>query len=78
MFLAATTGSTAMLYVFALAFLALCGYVYLLAQLRQREQVDGESLPKYQPQYVNQPSGPQSDGPSATERRYTFLVTLGL
>jgi hypothetical protein len=60
MFLAATTGSTAMLYVFALAFLALCGYVYLLAQLRQREQVDGESLPKYQPQYVNQPSGPQS------------------
>jgi hypothetical protein len=60
MFLAATTGSTAMLYVFALAVLALCGYVYLLAQLRQREQVDGESLPKYQPQYVNQPSGPQS------------------
>jgi len=41
MFLAATTGSTALLYVFALAFLALCGYVYLLAQLRQREQVGG-------------------------------------
>lgn len=37
LFLAATTSSTAMLYVFALAFLALCGYVYLLAQLRQRE-----------------------------------------
>ena len=37
LFLAATTSSTAMLYVFALAFLSLCGYVYLLAQLRQRE-----------------------------------------
>ncbi len=37
LFLSATTSSTAMLYVFALAFLALCGYVYLLAQLRQRE-----------------------------------------
>ncbi len=57
MFLAATTGSTALLYVFALSFLALCGYVYLLAQLRQREQVGGEALPRYQPQYVNQQSG---------------------
>src|SRR6056297_1133729 len=37
LFLAATTAATVMLYVFALAFLALCGYVYLLAQLRQRE-----------------------------------------
>ena len=37
LFLAATTSSTVMLYVFALAFLALCGYVYLLAQLRQRD-----------------------------------------
>ncbi len=26
-----------MLYVFALSFLALCGYIYLLAQLRQRD-----------------------------------------
>jgi hypothetical protein len=64
MFLAATTGSTALLYVFALAFLALCGYVYLLAQLRQRERVDGESSPQYkaqyQPQYVNQHSGSAS------------------
>ncbi|MDX2378575.1 MAG: hypothetical protein QNM02_02310 [Acidimicrobiia bacterium] len=39
MFLAATTSSTTMLYVFALSFLALCGYVYLLAQLRQRQGV---------------------------------------
>ena len=39
LFLAATTSSTVMLYLFALSFLALCGYVYLLAQLRQREQV---------------------------------------
>ncbi len=38
LFLAATTSSTVMLYVFALSFLALCGYVYLLAQLRQREE----------------------------------------
>jgi len=37
LFLAATTGSTVLLYVFALSFLTLCGYVYLLAQLRQRE-----------------------------------------
>ncbi|TFH17724.1 MAG: hypothetical protein E4H05_06060 [Acidimicrobiales bacterium] len=37
LFLSATTSSTVMLYVFALSFLALCGYVYLLAQIRQRE-----------------------------------------
>jgi hypothetical protein len=37
LFLAATTSSTVLLYVFALSFLALCGYVYLLAQLRRRE-----------------------------------------
>jgi hypothetical protein len=37
LFLAATTSSTVLLYVFVLAFLALCGYVYLLAQMRQRE-----------------------------------------
>jgi hypothetical protein len=37
MFLAATTSSTTMLYVFALSFLTLCGYVYLLAQIRQRQ-----------------------------------------
>ena len=36
LFLAATTASTAMLYVFVLAVLALCGYVLLLAQARQR------------------------------------------
>ena len=35
--LAATTKEPAMLYVFALTFLALCGYTYLLAQARQRE-----------------------------------------
>ncbi len=37
LFLAGTTSSTALLYIFALSFLALCGYVYLLAQLRQRD-----------------------------------------
>jgi hypothetical protein len=36
LFLAATTKATVMLYLFAIAFLALCGYVYLLAQIRQR------------------------------------------
>lgn len=37
LFLAATTKATVMLYLFAIAFLSLCGYVYLLAQARQRE-----------------------------------------
>jgi len=37
LFLAATTKETAMLYVFAASFLGLCGYMYLLAQARQRE-----------------------------------------
>lgn len=37
LFLAATTKETAMLYLFAVAFLGLCGYMYMLAQLRQRE-----------------------------------------
>jgi len=36
LFLAATTKATVMLYLFAISFLALCGYVYLLAQIRQR------------------------------------------
>ncbi|MEM1334249.1 MAG: hypothetical protein AAGG08_12400 [Actinomycetota bacterium] len=36
LFLAATTGSSVMFYGFALSFLALIGYVYLLAQLNQR------------------------------------------
>ena len=37
LFLAATTTVTYMVYAFALSFLALCGYIFLLAQLRQRE-----------------------------------------
>jgi len=37
LFLAATTQEPAMLYLFALCFLALCGYAYLLSQVRQRE-----------------------------------------
>ena len=51
--------STALLYVFALSFLSLCGYVYLLAQLRQREQVasSGQYAPQYQPQYTGQVHG---------------------
>jgi len=41
MFLAATTDSAAMLWAFGLSFVATCGYVYVLAQLREREQHDG-------------------------------------
>jgi hypothetical protein len=37
LFLAATTKEPAMRYLFAVAFLALCGYLYLLSQARQRE-----------------------------------------
>lgn len=37
LFLAATTKETVMLYLFAIAFLSLCGYMYMLAQIRQRE-----------------------------------------
>jgi len=37
LFLAATTKEPAMLYVFAIAFLGLCAYTYMLAQIRQRE-----------------------------------------
>jgi hypothetical protein len=37
LFLAATTQEPAMLYVFAIAFLALCAYGYMLSQARQRE-----------------------------------------
>jgi hypothetical protein len=37
MFLAATTQSTVMLWMFGLSFLALCGYIYVLAQLREQE-----------------------------------------
>lgn len=37
LFLAATTKETVMLYLFGIAFLSLCGYMYLLAQVRQRE-----------------------------------------
>lgn len=38
LFLAVTTGSTVTLYGFVLAALALCGYVYMLAQSRQRAE----------------------------------------
>jgi hypothetical protein len=37
LFLAATTKEPIMRYLFATAFLALCGYLYLLSQARQRE-----------------------------------------
>jgi hypothetical protein len=37
LFLAATTQEPVMLYVFAVSFLGLCGYAYMLSQARQRE-----------------------------------------
>lgn len=37
LFLAATTKEPVMGYLFAIAFLGLCGYLYLLSQVRQRE-----------------------------------------
>ena len=40
LFLAATTDETVLLYVFAMSFLALCAYAYVLAQTRQRESGD--------------------------------------
>ncbi|NND76169.1 MAG: hypothetical protein HKN44_14285 [Ilumatobacter sp.] len=40
MFLAATTQSSAMLWAFGLSFLGLCGYIYVLAQVREREDVN--------------------------------------
>jgi hypothetical protein len=49
LFLAATTKAEAMLYTFVLTFMALCGYVYLLGQLRQRERV-AEPVPMRRPQ----------------------------
>lgn len=43
LFLAATTQATAMLYLFAVAFLALCAYAYMLSQARQRESASWPS-----------------------------------
>jgi hypothetical protein len=43
LFLAATTQEPAMLYVFAIAFLALCAYGYMLSQARQRESTSWPS-----------------------------------
>jgi hypothetical protein len=43
MFLAGTTQSTAMLWAFGLSFLGLCGYVYVLAQLRERENAESNN-----------------------------------
>lgn len=43
LFLAATTQATAMLYLFAVSFLALCAYAYMLSQARQRESTSWPS-----------------------------------
>ena len=41
MFLAATTDSVVILWVFGLSFIATCGYLYVLAQLRESDQQAG-------------------------------------
>ncbi len=41
MFLAATTDSVAMLWIFGVSFVATCGYLYVLAQLRENEPQAG-------------------------------------
>ena len=38
LFLAATTHANVMMYAFALSFLSLCGYCYLLVQIKQQQQ----------------------------------------
>jgi hypothetical protein len=43
LFLAATTQEPVMLYVFAVSFLGLCGYAYMLSQARQRESTSWPS-----------------------------------
>ncbi len=45
LFLAATTHANAMMYAFALSFLALCGYCYKLVQLREIEQYRRRGTP---------------------------------
>lgn len=37
LFLSATTSSNVLLYAFVLSFISLCAYIYMLAQVRQRE-----------------------------------------
>jgi hypothetical protein len=49
LFLAATTKAQGMLYAFVLVFMALCGYVYLLGQMRQRERPLPPSVPVLRP-----------------------------
>jgi hypothetical protein len=49
LFLAATTKAQAMLYTFVLVFMALCGYVYLLGQVRLRERPLPASVPMLRP-----------------------------
>ena len=49
LFLAATTKAEAMLYTFVLVFMGLCGYVYLLGLVRQRERPLPPSVPVLRP-----------------------------
>ncbi len=68
LFLAATTKETVMLYLFAAAFLGLCGYMYMLAQIRQREvRLVAERL-----------DAPRSRSPHRVDGRYTAVRTTGL
>jgi len=47
LFLAFTTGSTLMIWVFALAFIGFIGYCYMLAQIRQQQMSRRYARPYY-------------------------------
>lgn len=73
-FLAATTDSKAMVYVFALAMLALGGYVYLLVTMNQRETVARgyeAEYPAPRPQRSSAPAR-RRDEPAPRRARYDF------
>jgi hypothetical protein len=68
-FLAATTDSKAMVYVFALAMLALGGYVYLLVTMNQRETFDRGYEAEYRAPQVQRRSAPAQRRSAPAQRR---------
>ena len=75
LFLFATTRAEAMLYVFVLAFLALCGYVYVLGQMRQREAWDEPN--EYDDVYEPAPARAQAPRVAAPARSSRVTRTHG-
>ncbi|MBA3287153.1 MAG: hypothetical protein H0U21_03880, partial [Acidimicrobiia bacterium] len=75
LFLFATTRAEAMLYVFVLAFLALCGYVYVLGQMRPREAWD-EPNDEYADVYdVDEPAPARVQAPRVAAPARSSRVT---